>query len=634
MQEVQQQLLRQYLLGAPLDAAQQQSIEERLLTDDDFCEEIDIIEDELIEQYLGNELSASERVRFEEDFLNTIERRQKFSVARTVNRYAAAKTEVRSAPAEEDGVESSTIGARDAENDNAKVSPHVSFWSRRPVVAYAGLAAALAILVAGGLLWRSYSRRSDVERGLLALDEAYRQQRPCEARITGLGYAPAPATRGGASDKFDYAARDLAERLLQDAAHEKRSSTALHALGRLYLAERQYDKAIGQFEAALKSAPENAPLHSDLGAAYMERGNSEPPGATDGASLADFARSLEHLNRALSFDSSLPDALFNRALLYQSMRVPRQAADDWRHYLELDPNSPWAAEARRNLKLLEEQRSISDAAPQTLQEFLSAYRARNDERAWHVVSGSREMITGRMVAFQLARSALGAEADGRRGEAEELLAAMGHAGRLEQARAADPFIAELANYYSSAAPRVRAKLAAAQAELTDGYRSCQASRYDDARAHFERARTGFAAAGDTHEARLTDYWLAYCIGQGDRLGDSAALLDDLAAFCQQRGYRWLLSQALCLLANCYDLLGDHSRSLAVDRQALDIAVAIDDPYNQQKVLTQLALQYTELGRPNTRSTIISERFRSVPLRYLARGRTGAISHTPRRPSTP
>src|SRR5713101_4947943 len=111
--EVQQQLLRQYLLGAPLEEAQQQSIEERLLTDDDFCEEIDIAEDELIEQYLGNELSASERVRFEEDFLNTIERRQKFSVARTVNRYAATKTEVRSAPAKEEGVELSTIGARD-----------------------------------------------------------------------------------------------------------------------------------------------------------------------------------------------------------------------------------------------------------------------------------------------------------------------------------------------------------------------------------------------------------------------------------------------------------------------------------------------------------------------------------------
>lgn len=596
-QDLQQQLLRQYLLGAPLDEAVERSIEERLLTDDDFCDEIEIAEDELIEQYLGNELSASERARFEEDFLNTIERQQKFSVARTLNRYAATKAEVDSAPAEKGSVGVRVIGARDNENDAAKVSPRVSLWARRPLVAYAGFAAVVAIVVAGGLLWRSYSRRSDVELGLLALNEAYQEQRPGEARITGLGYAPAPATRGGPSDKFNYVARDRAERLLQDAAHQQRSAVALHALGRLYLAERQYDKAIEQFAGALKSAPEDARLHSDLGAALMERGNSETSGATDGAALADFARSLEHLNRALTLDTSLPDALFNRALLYQNMKVPRQAADDWRHYLELDPNSPWAAEARRNLKLLEEKRSLSEGASQTLQEFLGAYRARDDEHAWQIVSRSREMITGRMVAFQLERSALAAETEGRRREADELLAAMGYAGTLERARADDPFIGELANFYSSAAHLVRVNLAAAHANLSDGYLLCQASQYDAARVDFERARSIFAAAGDTHEARLTDYWLAYCIGQGDRLANSAALLANLASFCRHRGYRWLLSQALCQLANSYDLLGDHSRSLVLDRQALDIAVAIGDSYNQQKVLTQLALQYTELGRP-------------------------------------
>ncbi|MFL6332937.1 MAG: CHAT domain-containing protein [Pyrinomonadaceae bacterium] len=594
---MEQQVLRQYLLGAPLDAAQRRGIEERLLTDDDFCEEFEVAEDALIDQYLCEELRAGEREGFERYFLGTTERRQKFTLARALNRYAATKTEPHSAPAETRDEDSSTTGARIAKDAVAKSPPRVSFWSRRPAWAYAGLAAALLILVAGGLLWPSYSRRLDVERGLLALNEAYRQQRPGEARITGLAYAPAAATRGGDSGKFDYAARDRAERLLQDAAREQGSPAALHALGRLYLVERQYDKAIEQLGTALKSAPEDARLHSDLGAALMERGNNEPPGAPDSASLTDFASSLEHLNRALEIDASLPDALFNRALLYQSMKLPRQAADDWRHYLEVDIDSPWAAEVRRNLKLLEEQHSVSEAAPQTLQEFLSAYRERDDERAWQIMSGSREMITGRMVPFQLARGALEAETEGRRGETEELLAALGYAGTLERARADDPFVADLAGYYMAAGSDSRRRLAAAHAELDEGYRLCKASQYDEARTHFARARSFFSAASDTTEARLTDYWLAYCIGQGDRLEEGAALLDDLAAFCRQRNYRWLLSQALCWLANCYDLLGDHSRSLALDHQALDIAVAIEDTYNQQKLLTQLALQYTELGRP-------------------------------------
>ncbi|MFL6255149.1 MAG: CHAT domain-containing tetratricopeptide repeat protein [Pyrinomonadaceae bacterium] len=596
-QDIEQQVLRQYLLGAPLDAAQRQGLEERLLIDDDFCEEFEVAEDVLIEQYLCDELSVREREGFERNFLSTTERRQKLVLARSLNRYAATMTEPHSARSETRSGERGTASARADEDDDAKAPPRVSFWSRRPAIAYAGLAAALVILVAGGLLWRSSSRRQDVERGLLALNEAYRQQRPGEARITGLAYAPAAATRGGASDRFDYAARDRAERILQDTAHEQGGAAALHALGRLYLSERQYDKAIEQFEAALKSAPVDARLHSDLGAALMERGNNEPSSAPDGASLTDFASSLEHLNRALEIDALLPDALFNRALLYQSMKLPRQAAEDWRRYLEVDTDSPWAAEARRNLKLLEEQHSISEATPQTLQEFLGAYRARDDERAWQIMSGSREMITGRMVPFQLARSALEADTEGRRVEADELLAALEYAGRLERARADDPFVADLASYYVAVGSDSRRQLAAAHAELGAGYRLCQVSQHDEAHAHFAHARSLFSAAGDTAEARLTDYWLAYCIGQGDRLEEGAALLDDLAAFCRQRNYRWLLSQALCWLANCYDLLGDHSRSLTLDRQALDIAVAIEDSYNQQKLLTQLALQYTELGRP-------------------------------------
>jgi CHAT domain-containing protein len=594
-QDPQQQLLRQYLLGAPLDAAQRQDIEERLLTDDDFYEEIEIAEDELVEQYLDDELSADEQAQFKHHFLSTTERRQKYSFARALKRRAAPQLEAQAAPAAITDAASNKTGPR--ADDNKPTPPaRISVWWRWPAPAYVGLAAALALLVTGGLLWRSYSHRSDIEQGLVALNEAYRQQRPVEVRITGLNYAPAPATRGP-SDKFDYSARDRADRLLRDAAHDDAGPAARHALGRLYLAERQYDKAIDQFEVALKADPDNARLHSDLGAALLERGNNEPAGAPDGQPLADFARSLEHLNRALALDATLPDALFNRALLYQSMKAPRQAADDWRRYLTLDPNSLWAAEAQRNLKLLEAQHSVSQAAPQTLQEFMAAYRARHDERAWQVLSSSREMITGRMVPFQLARGALEAEAAGRHNEANELLAALTYAGTLEQTRADDPFVAELAHYYSAAGRDSRTQLAAAHAELGASYRLCQAAQYAEARAHFARARALFSAAGDTAEARLTDYWLAYCFSQSDQLKDSAALLDDLAAFCRQRSYRWLLSQALCRLANCYDLLGDHSRSLALDRQALDIAVAIADTYNQQKLLTQLALQYTELGRP-------------------------------------
>src|SRR5262245_43105065 len=182
-----------------------------------------------------------------------------------------------------------------SQTDNTPLLSRSKFGSRWPF--YVGVAATLLLT---GLLWRHYSPNQDVERGLLALKEAYQQQRPGEARITGLDYAPPPATRGAASEKFDSVARDRAERLLHDAVAEQGGPAALHALGRLYLAQRHYDKAIQQFEAAIASSPDDARLHNDLGAALMERGNNPPTGDGDGVKLTDFARALEHLNRALT----------------------------------------------------------------------------------------------------------------------------------------------------------------------------------------------------------------------------------------------------------------------------------------------------------------------------------------------
>src|SRR5690242_7051563 len=279
-QDLEQQTIREYLLGVTLDEERERAIEERLLTDDDFCEQIEIAEDELIEQYLGKELGAGEREQFEHNFLSTSDRRQKLTVARSLNRFATAQ-----------------LNQVPAANEKVKVIKppvRVSFWSRRPAAVYVGLAAALVVLILGGLLWRTYSRRREIDRGLLALNEAYRQQRPGEARITGFDYAPAAATRGAGSDKFDYVARDRAEIILHGAADEQKSPEALHALGRVYLAKHEYDKAIEQFEKALASAPDDARLHSDLGAALMERGNNQSSAATEGATLTDFSAALEH----------------------------------------------------------------------------------------------------------------------------------------------------------------------------------------------------------------------------------------------------------------------------------------------------------------------------------------------------
>ncbi|HEX3560755.1 MAG TPA: hypothetical protein VHU19_16240 [Pyrinomonadaceae bacterium] len=81
--------LRQYLLGDLTQPAQQR-VEQRLLTEDDFFEEMLLGEEELIDDYVGGNLSVEDRLKFERHFLSTPERHRQLRFARAFRRYAAS----------------------------------------------------------------------------------------------------------------------------------------------------------------------------------------------------------------------------------------------------------------------------------------------------------------------------------------------------------------------------------------------------------------------------------------------------------------------------------------------------------------------------------------------------------------
>jgi hypothetical protein len=61
------------------------------------------------------------------------------------------------------------------------------------------------------------------------------------------------------------------------------------------------------------------------------------------------------LQRALALDPDYADAVFNLALILQRGDHHLDAASYWRRYIALDATSPWAARAKRALKLCEMQ---------------------------------------------------------------------------------------------------------------------------------------------------------------------------------------------------------------------------------------------------------------------------------------
>src|SRR5262249_43033467 len=139
--------------------------------------------------------------------------------------------------------------------------------SRRPLILIASSVIAIGLVFG---LWWFVLYKPDLQRGLIALSNAYRRERPVEERITGFGYAPWPDRRGEDPPDIDTVSLDLAERLLLDAVRRHPDSRSRSALGALYLAERKFDKARAQFEEALSKDPNSAAVHSNYGAALLE----------------------------------------------------------------------------------------------------------------------------------------------------------------------------------------------------------------------------------------------------------------------------------------------------------------------------------------------------------------------------
>ncbi len=145
-------LIRRYLLGAVTEA-EREDVESRLMVDDNFFQQIGLLEDELIDEYLDSDLSPKDRRQFEEIFLCAPERQQKLRFARALQTYA-------------------TNAARaGASEDHAKAAPWwqpiLALFNPPRQVLVGSLATAVVALLAGGP-W-TYLRISGLEQRIAAL---------------------------------------------------------------------------------------------------------------------------------------------------------------------------------------------------------------------------------------------------------------------------------------------------------------------------------------------------------------------------------------------------------------------------------------------------------------------------------
>lgn len=222
-------------------------------------------------------------------------------------------------------------------------APNVVAFHRRgwiPAAAAAIVTIGVAAMI-GWAAWRARQESSPLEA--LASASGALSHRAVTGRLSDVSvWKPAPeVTRGGPT------AGDPAWLKLQGAAGEILAQPDIaqrpHTRGVAELMIGQEQKAIASLEEQLRRDPNDARSWNDLAAAHLERG-------LRGQSQHALIRAVAAADRALQLDPTSEAALFNRALALEHAAMRSQARTAWEKYLQVDPKSSWANEARERLR--------------------------------------------------------------------------------------------------------------------------------------------------------------------------------------------------------------------------------------------------------------------------------------------
>ena len=143
------------------------------------------------------------------------------------------------------------------------------------------------------------------------------------------------------------------------------SADALHAVALVDLRwggakGNALNRSIQYLSAAARTSANPAGVLADLSAAELIRGEQEDDPRA-------FFAALDAAFRAVSLDSRHNAARFNLSLVAERLGLVSRAEVEWMHYLSLDSNSAWAAEARKHLATIRAQRTRRvPAAPLSL----------------------------------------------------------------------------------------------------------------------------------------------------------------------------------------------------------------------------------------------------------------------------
>ncbi len=155
--------------------------------------------------------------------------------------------------------------------------------------------------------------------------------------ILGNAFNQAGGTEGDPAKRADYFSKAIAE-YQKAISINGANGDARHNLGTVYLQLGQIDNARAQFEAALKTDPNDSKTHYMLGTIYLQDDPARSP--------QSLSRAESEFLTALSLDAKLAEAYVGLAQVFLSKGDPAKALENAKKGVDLsapnvDPFSYW-----------------------------------------------------------------------------------------------------------------------------------------------------------------------------------------------------------------------------------------------------------------------------------------------------
>lgn len=560
--------VREYLLGRVSDETVLERLEDMLFTDEDFCSQVALAEDAIINDYVFDRLNVQDAESFRATLASNSERRFKLDLTQALRDKALA------------------VKAQAPETKPSFLASLKAFISQPK---YAG---AFAVLLIAAVSLTLYLRLGGSADQLAELRAMYQRERPIEPRISTFAYAPLGRLRGKQESPEPNEQRRLRriENTLSTAADETPNATTHHALGVFHLTRQSYQDAIKEFESALKFDDKDAKTHNDLGSAHFELAQNGPKERK----FEELAQGLEEFTRATELDGNLLEALFNKSLALQEMGLPREARESWTLYLQKDPSSPWAEEARKKLAKIESAQSLFKSDDEVLTDFLTAYRDHDDARAQTIHNNTKGLLLGAAVPFQLTRRYLLARQRRDEADAKESVEALSFIGRYEQAQHTDLFFIDLASFYASVSADKAGRLLQAKDALKSALIIIR-SDYSKGISQLQNVAALFSELGDVCEAGIAEDLAAQYLPDTARLAEGRRRLAAAIEMADSRRFIVLLTPAYYWLGISDNLQKELSQSNKHLKTALRLAEASHNTFEIQHAQEALTLNYSTLG---------------------------------------